>query len=174
MSPQVVQGTAGFASRKEVLQKTFREDHILLYALIAAYGVINEVSARTTGLSEEDVSLLLEGLWKGTESLISRSKMGHQPLCLVRVRYRNGRRLGDLAGRLTLVSEKDDTAIRSVEEYQVDVTRLLNGLEGVKDDILALEVTQDNRLRFRDEEQEGTFAALAQNRGFHVNPLTIG
>ena len=174
VSPQVIQGTAAFASGKKATQKSFREDHLLPYALIVAYGVVNEVAARTTGLSEEDVDLLLEGLWWGTESLISRSKMGHQPLFLMRVRYKDGHRIGDLAARCSLRSEKEDTQIRSVEEYRVDATRLLNALEDNRDRVDSMDLIQDDRLVFQDGAQEGTFASLAEKRGCAVHPLKLG
>lgn len=174
VSPQVIQGTAGFASKKGTTQKSFREDHLLPYALIASYGVVNEVAARTTGLSEEDVDLLLEGLWRGTESLISRSKMGHQPLFLMRVRYNDGHRIGDLAGRCSLQSEKEDIQIRSVEDYRVDVTKLLDALEKSKDRVESMDLMQDDRLIFQDGTQEGRFEALAKNRGCAAHPLQLG
>lgn len=174
VSPQVIQGTAAFAAKKGMTQKSFREDHLLPYALIAAYGVVNEVAARTTGLSEEDVDLLLEGLWRGTESLISRSKMGHQPLFLMRVRYKDGHRIGDLAARCSLQSDKEDTEIRSVEDYRVDATKLFNALEDNKDRVESIDLLQDDRLVFRDGSQEGTFASLAEKRGCVVNPLNLG
>ncbi len=174
VSPQVIQGTAAFAAKKGMTQKSFREDHLLPYALIASYGVVNEVAARTTGLSEEDVDLLLEGLWRGTESLISRSKMGHQPLFLMRVRYKDGHRIGDLAGRLSLQSEKEDTEIRSLDDYRVDVTKLFDALENSKDRVEAIDLMQDDRLIFQDGEREGIFESLAQRRGCAVHPLNLG
>jgi CRISPR-associated protein Csh2 len=174
VSPQVIQGTAAFASGKKATQKSFREDHLLPYALIASYGVVNEVAARTTGLSEEDVDLLLEGLWRGTESLISRSKMGHQPLFLMRVRYKDGHRIGDLAGRLSLQTEKEETQIRSVEDYQVDLTKLFDALENSKDRIEAIDLMQDERLIFQDDTEKGTFEFLAEKRACAVHPLNLG
>ena len=174
VSPQLIQGTAGFASRKNATQKSFREDHILPYALISAYGIVNEIAAKTTELSEDDVSLLLEGLWKGTESLISRSKMGHQPLLLLVISYANGRRLGDLSGRISLTSQKDDIAIRSIDDYEINVTQLLDGLSELKDDIEGLEIVQDSRLKLRDGNSEGDFTSLAVSRDLQSTPLTIG
>ena len=173
VSSQLIQGTAGFASKKNSTQKSFREDHILPYALISAYGVVNEVAAQTTDLSEEDVSLLLEGLWKGTESLISRSKMGHQPLLLLVLRYTNGRRLGDLSGRISLKSEKEDIAIRSIDDYEVNIAQLLDGLDILKDDIVGLEIVQDSRLKLRDGDEEGDFTSLAVSRDLQPTPLNI-
>lgn len=174
VSPQLIQGTAGFASRKNATQKSFREDHILPYALISAYGIVNEIAAQTTKLSEDDVSLLLEGLWKGTESLISRSKMGHQPLLLLVINYANGRRLGDLSGRISLTSEKEDIAIRSIDDYEINIAKLLDGLSELKDDIEGLEIVQDSRLTLRDGDSEGDFTSLAVSRDLQSTPLTLG
>ncbi len=174
VSPQLIQGTAGFASRKNATQKSFREDHILPYALISAYGIVNEIAAQTTKLSEDDVSLLLEGLWKGTESLISRSKMGHQPLLLLVINYANGRRLGDLSGRISLTSEKEDIAIRSIDDYEINIAKLLDGLSELKDDIEGLEIVQDSRLTLRDWDSEGDFTSLAVSRDLQSTPLTLG
>ena len=174
VSPQLIQGTAGFASRKNATQKSFREDHILPYALISAYGIVNEIAAKTTKLSKDDVSLLLEGLWKGTESLISRSKMGHQPLLLLVISYANGRRLGDLSGRISLTSQKEDMAIRSIDDYEINITQLLDGLGELKDDIEGLEIVQDSRLKLSDGDNEGDFTSLAVSRDLQSTPLTIG
>lgn len=174
VSPQLIQGTAGFASRKNATQKSFREDHVLPYALISAYGIVNEIAAKTTKLSEDDVSLLLEGLWKGTESLISRSKMGHQPLLLLVISYANGRRLGDLSGRISLTSEKEDIAIRAIDDYEINITQLLDGLSELKDDIEGLEIVQDSRLKLRDGDSEGDFISLAVSRDLQSTPLTMG
>lgn len=174
VSPQLIQGTAGFASRKNATQKSFREDHVLPYALISTYGIVNEIAAKTTKLSEDDVSLLLEGLWKGTESLISRSKMGHQPLLLLVISYANGRRLGDLSGRISLISEKDDIAIRSIDDYEINITQLLDGLSELKDDIEELKIVQDSRLKLRDRNSEGDFTSLTVSRDLQSTPLVMG
>lgn len=174
IAPILVQGTAGFASTKQSTQKSFREDHIVPYACIAAYAVVNEIAARTTNLKDEDVALLLEGLWKGTESLISRSKMGHQPMMLMRLIYKDGHRIGDLAGRIKLVSEKEDIQIRAVDDYRIDVTALLDAIASAKDKIELIEVKQDDRLKFRDGDKDGLFAKLDRLNGITVNPLQLG
>ncbi len=172
ISPQIVQGTAGFASKKNTTQKSFREDHIVPYACIAVYGVVNEVAAKTTGLSEDDVSLLLEGLWKGTESLISRSKMGHQPLFLMRIRYADGYRVGDLAGRIELNSHLDDTHIRTIKDYAVDVSGLLDALVAANGKIQRIDLKQDPRLQFTDGGERAQFSALSRVSGIDIQPLS--
>jgi CRISPR-associated protein Csh2 len=160
IAPVLVQGTAGFASGKNATQKSFREDHIVPYACIAAYAVVNEIAARSTGLSDEDVSLLLEGLWKGTEGLISRSKMGHQPLALIRFTYRDSHRIGDLAGRISLISDKEDIQIRSINDYRINVAPLLDAVQSAKEKIVSIEVLQDDRLVFLDGDSFGHLTGL--------------
>ncbi|MCL0067286.1 type I CRISPR-associated protein Cas7, partial [Thermodesulfovibrionales bacterium] len=140
------------------------------YACIAAYGVVNEIAARSTQLSDADVSLLLEGLWKGTEGLISRSKMGHQPLMLIRITYKDGYRIGDLAGRLRLVSEKEDIQIRSVNDYVIDITSLIDSILSAGGEIEGIEVKQDNRLKFSDNGKEGVFAEMERLKDISIHP----
>ena len=174
IAPIFVQGTAGFSKSGKETQKSFREDYIVPYACIAAYGVVNEIAARSTQLTDKDVSLLLEGLWKGTESLISRSKMGHQPLMLIRITYKNGYRIGDLAGRIKLVSEKEDIQIRSVDDYAIDATSLIGSILSAKGEIEGIEVKQDDRLKFRDDGKEGLFAEMERLKDISIQPLMMG
>jgi len=173
IAPVLVQGTAGFASSKNATQKSFREDHIVPYACIAACGVVNEIAARTTGLSDADVNLLLEGLWKGTQGLISRSKEGHTPLALIRFTYLDSHRIGDLSGRIKLVSDKEDNQIRSINDYRINVTPLLDAVQSAKEKIISIEVLQDDRLVFLDGEASGKFAGLVR-LGTLVSELKLG
>jgi len=98
--PWTIKGTGAFAGGKNKFQRTFREDHVLPYACIGVYGIINEIAARETGMTEEDRKLLLDGLWNGCFDLISRSKFGHQPLMLVHLLYKNEFMIGDLTQRI--------------------------------------------------------------------------
>ena len=131
VAPVFVQGTAGFASTATAKQKSFREDYLLPYACIACYGVVNEIAAKTTKMSDDDVRLVLEGLWRGTENLISRSKMGHQPLLLVHLEYRDNYRIGDLASRVSLLSKdgKPDTQLRGTADFSIDASQLNDAIE---------------------------------------------
>ncbi len=76
--------------RKGASQKTFREEDFLPYSFISFYGIINENAAKDTKLSEEDIDLLLDGMWNGTKNLISRSKVGQVPRLLFKVNYKEG------------------------------------------------------------------------------------
>lgn len=157
VDPQFVQGTAAFASQEGTTQKSFREDFVLPYACIATYGIVNEVAAESSNLTEEDVDLLLEGLWNGTKNLVSRSKMGHQPLFLMRIRHEGQRHIGDLAGQLDLRSENEDLELRGVFDYQIDASTLVESLERRKEDIASVDVFQDARLEFVAGDDLGQF-----------------
>ena len=127
-------------SREEVTQGTFIETHILPYSLIAFYGVINENAAKTTRLSENDVSLLMDGMWNGTKNLITRSKVGQTPRLLLRMIYKeNNYHIGDLDRKLKISSEKEDTEIRDISDLKVDITELIETLKTHKEKIDRIE-----------------------------------
>lgn len=171
VNPTFIQQTAAFAGKKGATQKSFAERWLLPYALIAGYGVINEVAAKTTGLTAEDVKLLLEGLWCGTNNLNTHSKMGHQSLLLINIRYRPGVRIGALPERISLISDKEDTAIRSVKDYHIDISPLLNALKGAGDKVVAVEAIQDDRVTLMADNKKGNFKELAGENGISITPL---
>lgn len=164
VDPQFVQGTAAFASQEGATQKSFREDFVLPYACIATYGIVNEVAGETSNLTEDDVDLLLEGLWNGTKNLVSRSKMGHQPLFLMRVRHEGQRHIGDLAGHIDLVTDKEGVEIRDVSEYQIDASTLATSLERESDEIDSVDVFQDPRLEFATDDAVGSFEEVVSDQ----------
>lgn len=167
VEPEFVQGTAAFASQEGATQKSFREDFVLPYACIGTYGIVNEVAAADAGLTEEDVDLMLEGLWNGTKNLISRSKMGHQPLFLMAVRHEDQTQIGDLVSRIDLRSEKQDRELRDVFDYQIEASHLLDALHRADDGIASIDLFQDNRLEFTADGAVGTFEDV-------VDDLSVG
>ncbi|HOA97522.1 MAG TPA: type I-B CRISPR-associated protein Cas7/Csh2, partial [Acetivibrio saccincola] len=58
-----IKGTGAFASKEGKDQKTFREEYILPYSLIAFHGIVNENAAKETRLTDEDVDLMDEAMW---------------------------------------------------------------------------------------------------------------
>ncbi|KYD25563.1 type I-B CRISPR-associated protein Cas7/Csh2 [Geobacillus sp. B4113_201601] len=144
---EYIKGTGAFASGGQMTQKTFREEYVLPYSLIAFYGIINEAAARFTGLTEEDVELLMEAIWEGTKNLISRSKVGHVPRLLLRVVYQEPYfHIGELDKYISLHTEKAEEEIRDVSDYVLDVSRLVEVLVQQKEHIANIELRQDGRL----------------------------
>ena len=48
VEPRFIKGTGAFASGQGAQQKTFREEYVLPYGLIAFYGLVNQQAAKTT------------------------------------------------------------------------------------------------------------------------------
>jgi CRISPR-associated protein Csh2 len=145
--PKFIKGTGAFASGKEAGQKTFREEYILPYSLISFYGIINENAAKDTGLTGDDVELLLDGIWNGTKNLITRSKIGQIPRLLLQVIYKEENyHIGELDHRVKLISEKRDEEIRRIEEIKLDLTQLANVLEQNKNKIEKICYAKDKNL----------------------------
>ena len=130
-----IAGTGGFASREAAGQKTFRREFIVPYALIGFYGVINENLAKESGLSEDDVKLLMEAIWEGTLALHSRSKAFHHPRLLVRLDYTGQRQCGYFLDKLVLKNRVNkEKEIRSPKDYTLDIAPWLAEVKKVKDE----------------------------------------
>lgn len=145
---EYIKGTGAFASGSELTQKTFREEYVLPYSLIAFYGIVNEEAAKTTRLTEEDIDTLLEAMWNGTKSLISRSKVGQVPRLLLNVVYKEKHfHIGELDKYLSLKTDKNDEELRDVSEFIIDVDRLLEVLNKNKNKIERIDLTLDDRIQ---------------------------
>jgi CRISPR-associated protein Csh2 len=130
--------------------------------LIGFYGIINENAAKHTNLTEDDVALLIEGMWEGTKNLISRSKAGQTPRLLMKIEYKvNGYHIGDLLTSLKLRLKCDDEfSIRSTEDYAIDITDLKSILMQNKDKIKRIGIRYDSRLKFVEAQREDTIESI--------------
>jgi CRISPR-associated protein Csh2 len=157
--PKLIKGTTVMPSKEGKGQGTFTEYWIVPYSLIAFYGIINENSAKTTKLTEEDVKKLIEAMWNGTKNLISRSKIGHSPRLLIKVNYKEDNyHIGDLDKTLKLISDVDDEKIRDVKDFKLDVTELIDLLKENKDKIESIGYIWDKRLKLTYNGEEFDFA----------------
>lgn len=153
-----IKGTTVMPSAAERRQGTFTERYILPYSLIAFYGIINENAAKQQSiqLTEEDISLMLEGIWNGTKNLISGSKFGQMPRLLMQVIYKENQNfhIGELDKRISKSSDKNDEAIRSITDLKIDITNLIQTLNDHKDKIEKIRVKTDERVIFIKDEQD--------------------
>lgn len=149
-----IKGTGAFASGEGKSQKTFREEYILPYSLIAFYGVINEVAAIDTQLKEDDVSKLLDGIWNGTKNLITRSKFGQTPRLLLQIEYSEDYYfIGDLNNKISINHElNNDKEIRKITDVNLNIENLLNSLEKSKDKINKIYYKIDENVTFVNNE----------------------
>jgi len=156
-----IKGTGAFASTAEKKQATFREEYLLPYSLIGFYGVVNEKAAQETKMTAEDLELLMESLWLGTKNLITRSKMGHMPRFLLRVEYQKENYfLGELHKKIKIVSQLEDEKLRSIEDYQLDISQLLKALIDNKEKISKICCLYDHNLSLVDGERKVVLAEL--------------
>jgi len=144
---QFIKGTGAFASGDKKKQATFREENVLSYSFINFYGIVNEKAGEKTNLTNEDVNLMVEGIWEGTKNIISRSKFGQMPRLLVKVNYnRQGFYIGDLNKSIKLISEKEEEAIRGLDDFKIDISELSKLLEKYSSKIESVEYLIDARL----------------------------
>lgn len=155
----MVQGTAAFATKESSEQRSFRNEYIVPFALIADYGIANQYSSQKTGAADEDLEALFEALWKGTYNLITRSKIGHTPRFLVEVKYIAGFNgaIGAMDEKISLMGADNEAlsadaqmAIRSCDGITLDIAKLYQALARVSDSIESVRVIKDADLRVSD------------------------
>lgn len=153
-----IKGTGAFASKQGSEQKTFREEDVLPYSLIRFYGIINENLAQKTRLTNEDVTLLIDGIWNGTKNLTSRSKTGQMPRLLIKVNYKEkDYHIGDLDKLIVLKSDLLDEKIRDIAEVNLDMIAVKKKLEENKDKILSIDYLVDERVNLVSGEKAEKF-----------------
>lgn len=169
-----VKGTTVMPSKEAKKQGTFTERYILPYSLIAFYGIVNENAAIRQGidLTEEDINLLLDGMWNGTKNLISNSKAGQMPRLLLRVIYKEENyHIGELDKRIKFISEKQDEEIRDINDGKLDVTELVDALDNNRDKILGIEYKLDDRVQITYDGEDARLEELLS--GFDLNELKL-
>lgn len=144
------QGTGAFASGDGKGQATFRTEYKVPYALIGFNGIINEKAAKYSTMSDDDKALLVDGVWQGTKNLISRSKFGQNPVLLLTINYKENKPfyIGSLRQRVKLISDKNDKAIRGLEDFTLDFAGVIAEIKANLDNIESVEIKVDSRLKF--------------------------
>lgn len=148
---EFIKGTGAFASGKDKDNKTFRQEYVLPYSLILFYGIVNNRAADLTGLTEEEVDLMLNALWEGTKNLISRTKAGQTPRVLIRVVYKEGDfHIGELDKNLKFIFDRPAESIRDISDGQLDFNGLITKLVQYKNNIDKVELRLADRLPIKD------------------------
>ena len=142
------QGTGAFASGEKKTKTTFRTEYKVPYALIGFNGIINEKAALHSQMTNNDKELLKEGIWDGTKSLISRSKFGQTPIFLLVIDYNVPFYIGKLRQRVNLLTDElNEIQVRSIDDYKLDITELINELKNNKDKIEGIDFQVDPKLQ---------------------------
>lgn len=158
----------GEAEDSEQKQGTFTTYYGIPYGLIAFHGIANENAAKTTGLSEADLTKFKVALWKGvreTSSANTRTKREQQPRLLINIVYKerikvkeNGKdeevpteyHIGSLEEKIKLTPNKDvaeEINIRKIGDYSLDFTKLITAIKRVEDKIERIECCQSPEFR---------------------------
>ncbi len=145
------------SANEEDEQGTFATDNRLQYALIPFHGVVNEVAAEDTLLSDSDVERLDTLLWRSVKNqTLTRSKMGHQPRLYLRVEYSTDEyHIGTLDDGLTLTGEIPDTELRNITDVTVNADGLLSELAASSDHIETVHLTTDRHLTVEVGDETG-------------------
>ena len=167
-----IKGTGAFASSDGKTQKTFREEYVLPYSLIAFYGIINEVAADDTHLTDEDIDKLLDAMWNGTKNLITRSKFGQTPRLLLQIEYNeNYYFIGDLNNKISIEHElNSDKEIRKITDVKLDLSNLIGSLKQSKDKINCIYYKIDDNVSFADDE---SLIEYIKSLGIEVKELDL-
>ncbi len=167
-----IKGTTVMPSKEAKKQGTFTEQYILPYSLICFYGIINENAAKTTQLTDEDVQLLLDGMWNGTKNLLSRSKAGQIPRLLIKVNYsENNYHIGDLNNMIKLLSSIPDEEIRDITQIKLDISEIMETLEANVAKIFDIDFAVDSRVTFVCNGEEKTLDECLESSGITGNQL---
>jgi CRISPR-associated protein Csh2 len=129
----------------------------LPFAVFAMPGVVNATIAAQTGMSDDDVDLLLAGLWKGTVHRQARGRGFQQPLLLLHVEYTDPFfRIGFLEEGLHLEPGRDAEGTRiwlggkapaDLGEVTLDVKKLGERLDDHRAQIARARLWIDPQLR---------------------------
>lgn len=100
-------------------------------------------------MTQDDVELLLEGIWKGTKNLITRSKVGQTPRLLLKVNYSEENYfIGELKSYINLNTDLREEEIRDVSDYSLDISDLLAVIETNSEKIDSVEYKVNPRVEF--------------------------
>jgi len=155
---EMIQGTAAFATKDDSEQRSFRNEYIVPFVLLAVYGIANQYSSVESGATDEDVDKVAPCLWNGTVNLITRSKIGHVPRLLIEVIYNEGFSgiAGSLDEKVKLLNsngqpftDDEEFAIRTAKDFIVDITDVNHRLLEIKEKIDKINLWCDYELQVR-------------------------
>lgn len=153
------------------------DDKRIKYGIFPFWGLIDNNSAESTQLTQEDVERLDTLCWRALKNqTTSRSKLGQEPRLYLRVEYKDGNyHIGGLHEMLDLADESE-TPLRSVRDVVVDATKLVTALSDVGDRIKQLHLVGDDRLtlQIEDAEMQGDeLADYLESEGHAVHRINV-
>ncbi len=132
------QNTTHFMSRDTNTQGSIGTTTLVPYSLIQIHGWVNPKVAEKTGMTNDDLKLMFEGLWYGTSgdgSSHSRSKVGQNSVLLLEIIYVESNKKIYGIDRLIELKPKDDKKgeqLRSMDDYKLDFSKLFEAANSEK------------------------------------------
>ena len=164
---EFVKGTGGFATNIGAGQRTFREEFVAAYGLIAFYGCIDHHRAEFTQCSEGDVDKLLEAIWCGTMALNTRSKAGQVPRLLLKIDTKNDFLFGRLTRFIKIEHEgKNGDELRSTDDFTLNLSGLLDALHENSKHVAKVSFTYDKQLKLSPEQLPNDWKPLAMEKWY--------
>lgn len=125
------QNTTHFTSKAENTQGSIGTTTVVPYSVIQIHGWLNPKVAETSGMTDNDLKELFEGLWYGTSgegSSHSRTKSGQNSLLLLEIVYAESNKKIYGVDQLISLNNKDDKndeQLRSIEDFDFNFTKLI-------------------------------------------------
>lgn len=125
------QNTSVLESKQGNKQGAIATTTLVPYSLVQIHGWINPKVAEKTGMTNEDLKLMYEGLWYGTSgdgSSHSRSKVGQSSILLLEIQYTQDNQKIYGVDQLVKLKSKDDKKgeqLRSMNDYELDFSELI-------------------------------------------------
>jgi CRISPR-associated protein Csh2 len=151
------QNTSVLESKQGNKQGAIATTTLVPYSLIQIHGWVNPKVAETTGMTDNDLKLMYEGLWYGTSgdgSSHSRSKVGQNSVLLLEIIYKenNQKIYGvDRLIQLKVKNGKKGEELRSMDDYELDFSKLFEAAKADKvekikfyTEIEALNITKES------------------------------
>ena len=158
---EFIKGTGAFATKEEREQRTFREEFVAAYGLIAFYGCIDHHRAEFTQCSEGDVDKLLEAIWCGTMALNTRSKAGQVPRLLLKIDTKNDFLFGRLTRFIKIEHEgKNGNELRSTDDFTLNLDALLGVLKDNGKHVAKVSFNYDKQLKLSTEKLPQDWEAI--------------
>lgn len=125
MDLKIHQNTTVFVSNTDNKQGSIGTTSIVPYSLNQIHGWVNPYSAEETKLQEEDVTRMLDALWKSINLANTRSKSNQRSVLLLSINYKSANdKLYGIEEAIQLTTEKEQVAIRSMDDYELDFGNL--------------------------------------------------
>jgi len=132
------QNTTHFMSKDTNTQGSIGTTTLVPYSLMQIHGWINPKVAEKTGMTNEDLKLMFEGLWYGSSgdgSSHSRSKIGQNSVLLLEIEYTQNNQKIYRVDQLIELKPKDNKKgeqLRSMDDYELDFSKLFEAAKSNK------------------------------------------